>query len=110
MPRHHLTLTELREELARGGIVEAENRDSGHHISGYCDHDTQVVVVNPRPELADTVLHELAHRRYPRWGETRVKFETLRLLSHMTDADVADLCRAYHRRARRLKRAVLLVA
>lgn len=108
MARHRPTLDELRDELGRGGIVEAEIRNPGSHISGYCDHDTQIVVVNPKPELTDTILHELMHRRWPRWGEARVRGETRRLLSTMTDADVAAFVRAYRRRAHRLRRPVAL--
>ena len=106
MPRAtHATLADVQDELARGGIVEAPISAPGMHVSGFCDGETEIVCINPLPELADTIIHECLHRRWPRWGEKRVRAETRRVMTTMTDDDVARLVRRY-RRLRHKRRAV----
>ena len=102
----HATLDELRDELSRGGVLEAALRTKGWHLDGYCDGPNGAIVINPQPHLVRVVLHELLHRRFPRWGETRVEAESRRMLSHMTDADVSTFHRAYRRLARKCRRPV----
>jgi hypothetical protein len=104
----HATLADVTAELARGGIIEAPISAPGQHVSGYCDRDTEIVCVNPLPELADTLIHELVHRRWPRWGETRVCAETRHVMGTMTDADVAALVRSYRRRRHKRWRVEVL--
>jgi hypothetical protein len=106
----HVTLDDVREELARGGIVEAPISAPGEHVAGYCDRESGIVCINPAPELADSIIHELTHRRWPRWGEARVKAETRRLLSHMSDEDVSSLVTAYRRRRHKRRRVRVLTA
>jgi hypothetical protein len=45
-------LEELAEELRRGRIVEARLHDRDYHLDGLCDHDRQVIVVDPVPATA----------------------------------------------------------
>lgn len=104
----HATLADVREELARGGIIEAPIRAEGQHVSGYCDLETEMVCINPLPELALAVAHEMVHRRWPRWGEKRVEVESRRVLSMMNDQDVASLVAAYRRRRHKRRRVRVL--
>lgn len=104
----HATLADVREELARGGIIEAPIRAEGQHVSGYCDLETEMVCINPLPELALAVAHEMVHRRWPRWGEKRVDRESRRVLSMMNDHDVSALCASYRKRRHKLRRVRVL--
>ena len=106
----HPTLDEIKTELARGGIVEAPISADGLHVAGCCDLVTGIVAVNPLPELADTIIHELTHRMHPRWGEKRVERETKWLMRRMGDADVAAVVRLYRRKAHKRRAAIKLCA
>jgi hypothetical protein len=77
-------LKELRAELKKGGIVQAPLRATGLHVDGMCNHDEGRVYIDPAPAITETLLHELLHRRYPRWGEKRVDVTAKRLLRYMT--------------------------
>jgi hypothetical protein len=100
----HATLQDVRDELARGGIIEAPIESPKHdwHYSGYCDGPSELVVVNPSVETVKVLIHECLHRKFKRWTERRVERETSHVLSRMSNRDVADLfasyCRTRHRR------------
>ena len=104
MPR--VTLADLAVEFRKGKIVEALLVEPGYHVHGLCDFDSGAVVVNPQPHTVAVLLHELLHRRFPRWGEKRVERETARLVGQMTDADVATWYRDYRQAARKFKRPI----
>jgi hypothetical protein len=107
MARLHPTLDDIKAELARGGVQERPIVGGGEHVAGFCDHDSQYIVLHSKhPEVIDTLCHELIHRRWPRWGEARVQAETTYIMQHLTDADIADLHRAYHRCAHKVRRPV----
>lgn len=108
MPAAHPTLDDLWAEFRRGRIVEAMLIEPGYHLHGLCDYDSGAVLVNPQPHTVAVLLHELLHRRFPRWGEARVERETHRIVSRMTDAEIASWYRAYRRTARRLTRPVVV--
>lgn len=85
------------EELKLGNVYECSIRDPEDREQV---HGVQVgtrVYVDPRLGTIDTLCHELLHRRFPRWGERRVRLETLRLIKRMTDADKRRWWRAYQR-------------
>ena len=102
----HATLEELADEFRKGKIVEALLIEPGYHIHGLCDYDTGHVLVNPQPHTVAVLLHELIHRRHPRWGEARVERETSRLIGRMSDAEVALWYRAYQKAAKKFTRPV----
>ena len=77
-------LRTLRAELKKGGIHEAPLRAKGWHVDGLCDHDKGAVYIDPAPQVTETILHEVLHRRFPRWGEKRVDRTAKRLLRSMT--------------------------
>lgn len=102
-------LEELAEELRRGRIVEARLHDADYHLDGLCDHDRQVIVVDPIPATVSTLLHELIHRRFPSWSERRVQREERRLIAYMDRAELAMWWRRYSR-AKRVRRRPVVAA
>ena len=100
-------LEELAEELRRGRIVEARLHDPDYHLDGLCDHDRQLIVVDPVPATVSTLLHELIHRRFPSWSEGRVRREEARLMGSMDRATLARWWQRYQRARRRRKRPVV---
>ena len=94
-------LEELREEMERGRVYEATLKDDHQHLYGMCDHGTQAIVIDPAMSIVDTLLHELLHRRYPSWAETRVEKETSRLLSALRTQDVQTWYRRYKKMVRK---------
>lgn len=85
---HADLLKVLRAELKKGGIHEATLTAKGWHLDGLCDHEKGAVYVDPAPNVVETVLHEVLHRRYPRWGERRVDRTAKQLLRSMTTRQV----------------------
>lgn len=101
----HATLQDVRDELARGGIIEAPIESPKHdwHYSGYCDGPSEIVVINPRVETVRIVIHECLHRKFKAWTEARVERETTRMLSLMSNKDVAAVFAAYCKKRHRRK-------
>ena len=81
-------LRTLRAEAKKGHIHQAEIKAKGWHVDGLCDHDEGAVYVNPAPSIAEIFLHELLHRRFPRWGEKRVDRTARHLLRCMSPRQV----------------------
>jgi hypothetical protein len=89
---------DILEEFRRGGITEAHIQANGHHVHGICEG--QKIVINPAPSVVDTLIHELLHRRYPRWGEKRVWKTAERIVYYMHSMEI----RTWYRRYKRIKR------
>jgi hypothetical protein len=105
----HPSVSDVFAELANGKIVEVAITHPKERVYGFCDQETGVVAVNKYPaDLADTLVHEMLHRRYPQWDEKRIVRETRYVMRRMTDADVANIVRAYRRRRCKLRRTVKL--
>ncbi len=94
----------LAVELKRGGVTEAAIISNGSHVHGLCDD--QQVIVNPAPAIVEILLHELLHRRFPRWGERRVHRTAERLIYYMDTAAVRSWHRKYKRAARKRARPI----
>lgn len=90
------TLKELREEFGRGGVRLADLVNPHAHIDGFCDFGSKRVYVNPKPSTVETLLHELLHRKYPRWSERRVDREAKELLARMSTRQVNAWYRMLH--------------
>lgn len=97
-PTFDALLKELRHELKKGEIIEAPIRGKGWHLDGLCYRGR--VYVDPAPTITEILLHELLHRRYPRWGEKRVHRTAASLLSSMDSRKAAWWARQYHQRKR----------
>lgn len=95
-------IAEIALELRKGQIYEAPVL--GHpksHYEGLCNWENGDITVNPSVSVVDTLIHELLHRRYPRWSEDRVRRETWRVMRRLSPDDVATWYRKYKRLARR---------
>jgi hypothetical protein len=87
-------LDDLRDELERGRVYECSLR-ARFRLDGL--QDGQEIYIDPRPAIIETVIHELMHRRKPRWGERRVSREAKRLVLLMDDPEMAVWWRRYQR-------------
>lgn len=94
-------MVELRAEFANGKVYQAEIHSDGELVEGLFQPSTGAVYVDPAPNVVDTLLHELLHRRYPRWGERRVSDTARRLVTAMSDDERRWWYRAYRRVAKR---------
>ncbi len=101
-------MTELRAELARGRVFQAEIQSDGELVEGLYEPSSGNVYVDPAPNVVDTLLHELLHRRYPRWGERRVSDTARRLVTAMSDQERRWWYRAYRKTAKRMTRPVMV--
>lgn len=94
-------MAELRVEFAKGKVYQAEIHSDGELVEGLYQPSNGAVYVDPAPNVVDTLLHELLHRRYPRWGEKRVSDTARRLVTAMSDEERRLWYRAYRRVAKR---------
>ena len=101
-------MTELRAEFSNGKVFQAEISSDGELVEGLYEPATGAVYIDPVPNLVDTLLHELLHRRYPRWGEARVSRTAHQLVSAMADEERRQWYRAYRRVAKKVKKRVLI--
>lgn len=94
-----LDLEDLYDELLRGRIFECSLRDPSFRLDGLQHGDA--IYIDPRPAIIETLFHELTHRRRPRWSERRVTKESQRILSKMSDDDLATWWRRYQKAKRK---------
>lgn len=99
-------LAALSTELRKGRIVEAELKAEGWHLDGVCDFNTGHVYVDPAPSVTEALLHEMLHRRFPRWGEKRVDASAKRLIRSMTSRQVQWWYRQFKRRKKTSRKPV----
>lgn len=95
------TLDDLFEEMRRGRIFECSLRAKGGQLYGLTDG--RDVYIDPRPAVLEFVVHELIHRRHPRYSERTVSAKARRLVVAMDEATKARWWRAYQRIKRRGK-------
>lgn len=89
------------EEFQKGQIYEAQILDDRYHIDGFLHRASGDITINPKVSVVDTVIHELLHRRYPKWTERKVKQETARIMGHLTPAEIDAWYRRYRRAAKK---------
>lgn len=87
-------LDDLMDELNRGKVYECTLRDPSWRLDGL--QHGQAIYIDPRPAILETLVHELLHRRKPRWSERRVSQEARTLLSKMGDTELALWWRRYN--------------
>ena len=87
------SIIDLFDELKRGRIYECRLRDPKWILDGLQDGDN--IYIDPRPAILETLIHELIHRRHPRFSEKKVTTEARRLLLKMSEADKATWWRRY---------------
>lgn len=86
-------LDDLMDELNRGKVYECVLRDPAWRLDGL--QHGEAVYIDPRPAILETLIHELMHRRKPRWSERRVTTEARTVLSKMSEQDLARWWRRY---------------
>lgn len=96
-------LDDVWDELQRGRIYEVSLRSEKWQLDGL--QVGEHVYIDPRPAILESVIHELLHRRKPRWRERRVALEARRLVASMDEATKQRWWRAY-RRIKRVGRPV----
>ncbi len=94
-------LEDLYDELQRGKIYEGSLRDPRWVLDGLQDGDC--IYIDPRPAIIETLVHELLHRRFQRWGERRVTREARTLLSKMSHTDLQTWWQRYQRIKRKAR-------
>jgi hypothetical protein len=95
-------ITDLEAELANGRIYEATLiTDDGAHLLGICDHDNGAITIDPKVAIVSTLLHELIHRKFPNWGEARVRKEEIYALRQLSQHDIQTWYRRYKRAVRK---------
>lgn len=95
-------------ELRKGRIFEAPIVGSDDHVEGLCNWESGEITVNPSPNVVDTLIHELLHRRYPTWSEDRVRYETWRVMRTLDNKAIAQWYRKYQRLVTRKTKPVKL--
>ena len=95
------SLDDLWDELARGRIYECSLRSDSWQHDGILDGE--IIYIDPRPAILETVLHELMHRRHPRMGE-RAVFQLARLFVVRMDESAKQKWWAAYRRVKRRSR------
>ncbi len=103
-------MAELRDELSRGRVYQAEIQSDGELVEGLYEPGSGNVYVDPSPNVVDTLLHELLHRRYPRWGEKRVSLTAHQLVSAMSATERRNWYRAYRKVAKKMTAPVMVDA
>jgi len=86
-------LDDLMDELHRGKVYECSLRDPKFRLDGL--QHGEAIYIDPRPAILETLVHELLHRRKPRWSERRVTREARTILSKMADAELAQWWKRY---------------
>lgn len=102
-------MAELADEFSKGKVFQAEIHSEGEVIEGLYEPSSGAVYVDPVPNVVDTLLHELLHRRYPRWGERRVSDTAHRLVTAMSDEERRVWYRRYKKAAKARRRPVKVV-
>lgn len=94
-------LEDLWDELARGKVYEANLRSEKFVVDGL--QSGQDVFIDPRPAIIETLIHELLHRRKPRFAERTVEGVARRLIASMDEATKNKWYREYRRVVRKAK-------
>ena len=92
-------LDDLWDELGRGRVYECSLRDPKWHLDGLQDGEN--IYIDPRPAILETLVHELLHRRKPRWGERAVTKQARRIVFGMDETTKRRWWRAYAKVKRR---------
>lgn len=84
-------LLEIAAAIGAGRIQIADiESGEGEFVSGLAFPDGRVVI-NPKPDMVDTLIHEMCHRLRPSWTEKRVRAKTSELMGSLSHAEVDRL-------------------
>ena len=93
--RYDRLMDELGQEFRKGKIVEQPLDGATDVLDGAMENG--VVYVDPVPSVVETLLHELIHRRYPKWAESTVTRTAHKLVTAMSTEERRYWHRAYQR-------------
>ena len=91
----------LAEEFAKGRIYEATLVTDDAHLEGLCDKTTGVITLDTKVTIVSALLHELIHRKYPKWSERRVRKAEIEAMGQLTQKDVQTWYQRYRRAVRK---------
>ena len=94
-------------ELGAGRVSEGRIHDKEAFTEGLCI-DSKHIVIDPVPNVVDSLLHEALHRLHPEWSENYVRNRTTFLLRRLTDAEVTQIYQEYQNRKGVRKRPVVV--
>lgn len=100
-------LVVLGEEFRKGNIYERPIPDTHKDVwEAFVNHTTGTIVIDPTQWFTETLIHELLHRRYPRWSEKRVSVTASRVMHGMSREERRSWYRAYQRTVKRSPKPV----
>ncbi len=88
-------LDDLEDEMGRGRVYECSLRSGQWQMDGL--KDGEKIYIDPRPAILETLVHELLHRRKPRWGERKVTVTARNLVVRMDEGTKAKWWARYNR-------------
>ena len=88
-------LDDLWDELHRGRIYECSLRSEQWQHDGLLDGER--ILIDPRPAILETLIHELLHRRKPRLSEKTVTATAKRFVLGMDEPEKRKWWKAYRR-------------
>jgi len=94
----------VADEMKKGRITEMHLEGDSGVFDGVCENDGRIFV-DPVPGTVDTAIHEVLHRRFPKWGERRVSDTASNLVYGMT-AQERRIMFALYRRVAKKRRGV----
>lgn len=94
-------LEDLWDELKRGRVYEVSLRSDKWILDGL--QQGEAVYIDPRHAILETLLHELLHRRKPRWTEKSVTRMARVLAGGMDEREKIKWWKAYSRIKRKGK-------
>lgn|SRR3990167_1730909 len=98
-----VSLDDLYDELLRGKIYECSLRDPEEKfiLDGMLAGD--LIYIDPRPAILETLLHELIHRLKPRLSERTVTRLAKQLVAGMDETAKVTWWKRYNRMKRKGK-------
>jgi hypothetical protein len=98
-------LEDLWDELSRGRIYEASLRSTKWVVDGL--QDGEDIYIDPRNQVLEILIHELLHRRKPRFSERTVDKMAKDLVRRMTEEEKRRWWRQYRKTKQRRKPVVV---
>lgn len=62
-------------------------------ICGFYDHETEEITIDYRKDIIPTLIHEFAHRLYPKWRERQVISYEKKVMKLLTPIQSKNLIR-----------------
>lgn len=96
-----IPLDDLWDEMLRGRIYEANLRSDKWVIDGLQEGEN--IYIDPRNQVLEILIHELLHRRKPRFSERTVTRMAKDIVNKMTEDEKKRWWRKYRQVKKKLK-------